>query len=90
MSCKNANLFYTKWVSFIIVTKNRQNEFIQILDHSQKMKKKEWRIHLINGWDITISHDCIDFQNKEPDFSAGHAFNKGILIAKSKQNLKSF
>ena len=73
--------FFPKRVSFICVTKNREELFKEKLLELKNIKGQNDEIIVVNGGETDIDDPDIDIYIKEPDISPGHAFNKGVMIS---------
>ncbi len=84
MNYKTSNSIYEKRISFILITKNRQDRLNKMIRTLNEIKNENDEIIVVNGGDADITSDAVSEHIKEPDISPGHAVNKGILIAKGK------
>lgn len=78
----------TKRVSFVLTTKNRAERVAQTLEAARAYVTAEDEIIVVDGGstDGTLRvlagfSDLVDLTVSEPDVGAGHAVNKGILLA---------
>jgi len=81
MISNTSDKFFSKRVSFICVTKNREKLFKEKLLELKNIKGQNDEIIVVNGGDTDINDPDIDVYIKEPDISPGHAFNKGVMIS---------
>ena len=84
MNSKTSDRFFSKRVSFIYITKNREKLFNEKLLELKNIKDQNDEIIVVNGGEIDINNSDIDVYIKEPDISPGHAFNKGVMISKGR------
>lgn len=84
MNYKTSDSIFQKRVSFILITKDRQDHLNKMINTLNKIKNNNDEIIVVNGGNADISNELVSAHIKEPDISPGHAVNKGILIAKGK------
>jgi len=81
----------SKRVSFIITTKNRADFLKETLEKHRSLFHPEDELIIIDGFSTDSTAevvrqyaDMVDIFVSEPDCSAAHALNKGILLARGK------
>ena len=84
MNSKTSDRFFSKRVSFIYITKNREKLFNEKLLELKNIKDQNDEIIVVNGGETDINDSDIDVYIKEPDISPGHGFNKGVMISKGR------
>ena len=87
MNYKTSDSIFQKRVSFILITKDRQDHLNKMINTLNKIKNNNDEIIVVNGGNADISNELVSAHIKEPDISPGHAVNKGILIAKGKYTI---
>ena len=88
---KNFETYHSKKVSFIITTKNRADYLDKMLELHRDLIHPDDELIIIDGNStdqtpeiVNKYADIVDIFISEPDLSAAHALNKGMLISRGK------
>ncbi|MDP3880116.1 MAG: glycosyltransferase, partial [Dehalococcoidales bacterium] len=83
--------YASKRVSFIVATRNRAEYLMQALERSRTLVTPEDELIIIDGGStdntaevVRKYSDIVDIFISEPDKGPGHAFSKGMLLARGK------